>query len=202
MKALLSSEDNIEIIDEAADGDELLCSLRKEKPDVLVMDTTLPGKQSMELLDIMKILYPGVKVLMMSVNTDETFIFNTLKHGAKGYITKNISGDVLSDAIRTLYSGQEYFDEQITNKFLSSYVKKAEEAKAQDSGKAELLSPRELIILKLFSEGRTNQEIAEQLKIRLRTVESHKNHIMQKLELKSCVDLIKFAVRNKIIDLD
>ena len=200
IKALLSTEDSIVIIDEASDGDELLAKLKSKKPDVLIMDISMPKISGIELLKIVSKEYPGINVLMLSMYTNEDFVFNAVKSGAKGYLPKNTSRKILIEAINTIYNGEEYFSEEISNIILKSYIKKAQKNEDTAENKKDILSARELEILKLVAGGKSNQEIAEKLFISIRTVESHKNHIMQKLELKSTVDLIKFALKNNMIE--
>lgn len=131
----------------------------------------------------------------------EEYIFNAIKAGAQGYLTKNISQSELLEAIRTVSHGHEYFSESISNIILKSYIKKAKDKEDENLNPENSLSKRELEILKLFAEGHSNPQIAEKLFISTRTVESHKNHIMQKLSLKSTVDLVKFAIKHQIIEL-
>jgi two-component system response regulator NreC len=133
--------------------------------------------------------------------TQEEFIFNAIQAGAKGYLPKNTSKKELLEAIEAVHKGEEYFSQQISGIILKSYIKKAQNQEDESKKKEDLLSKREIEILKLFAEGVSNQEIADKLFISVRTVESHKNHIMQKLELKNTVDLVKFAIKNKIIEL-
>jgi two-component system response regulator NreC len=131
--------------------------------------------------------------------TNEDFVFNAIKAGAKGYLPKNTTRKELFEAVNTIYNGEEYFSESISNIILKSYIKKAKTD--ENNEKKEALSIREIEILRLFAQGTTNQEIADKLFISIRTVESHKNHIMQKLALKTTVDLIKFAIKNKIVEI-
>jgi DNA-binding NarL/FixJ family response regulator len=133
--------------------------------------------------------------------TSEDYIFNSIKAGAKGYLPKNISRAELLTAIARVSEGKEYFSESISNIILKSYIKKAKESEPENHITEEDLSKRELEVLKLFAEGCSNPQIAQKLFISTRTVESHKNHVMQKLNLKSPVDLIKFAIKNHIIDI-
>jgi DNA-binding NarL/FixJ family response regulator len=200
IKALLSTEDSIQIIDEASDGDELLSKLRNKKPDILIMDISMPKMSGIELLKIVSKEYPDIKVLILSMYTNEDFVFNAVKSGAMGYLPKNTSRKILIEAIQTIYAGEEYFSKEISNIILKSYIKKAQKYDDSSDRKREMLSIRELEILKLVAEGKSNQEIAEKLFISIRTVESHKNHIMQKMELKSTVDLIKYALKNNLAD--
>jgi DNA-binding NarL/FixJ family response regulator len=197
LRALLTGHSDITITGEAANGDELLELLRLKQPDIILMDISLPGTSGIELCRMVKERLPVVKVLFLSMYTSEEFVFNAVKAGASGYLPKNISQNELLQAIRTIYGGGDYFNEAISNIILKSFVRKSRNTEGQEEP-GELLSKRELEILKLFAEGRSNSEISEQLFISIRTVESHKNHIMQKLNLKSPVDLIKFAIRHNI----
>ena len=203
IKSLLESLDNIQIIGEASNGNELLGYLETVKPDIIITDISMPDMSGIELTKIINSneKYKDVKVLILSMYTNEDFIFNAIKAGAKGYLPKNISRKELFDAINAIYKGEEYFSEQISNIILKSYIKKAKSGDNPEEKKEAVLSLRETEILKMFAEGMANQEIADKLFISIRTVESHKNHIVQKLELKSTMDLIKFAIKNKIVEL-
>lgn len=201
IKALLESLDNVQVIGEASNVPELLDKLEITKPDIIVTDISMPEISGIELTRIINenTKYCGIKVLILSMFTNEDFIFNAIKAGAKGYLPKNTNRRELFEAVNTIYNGDEYFSESISNIILKSYIKKAKNEDQAD--KKEELSVRETEILKHFAQGMSNQEIADKLFISIRTVESHKNHIMQKLELKSTVDLIKFAIKNKIVEL-
>ena len=200
IKALLTDQENISIIGEASNGRDLLCLLKAHNPDILLLDISLPDYSGIELCEIVRRDYPGIQVLFLSMYTSEEYIFNAIKAGAQGYLPKNISQTELLLAIRTISQGSEYFSESISNIILKSYIKKAKNKEPESVNPEESLSKRELEILKLFAEGFPNPQIAEKLFISTRTVESHKNHIMQKLGLKSTVDLVKFAIRNQIIE--
>lgn len=201
IKALLESLENVQVIGEASNAKELLEKLKNCKPDIIVTDISMPDISGIELTKIIneKEEFSGIKVLILSMFTNEDFIFNAIKAGANGYLPKNTTRRELFEAVNTIYNGDEYFSESISNIILKSYVKKAQNEELTE--KKESLSVRETEILKHFAQGLSNQEIADKLFISIRTVESHKNHIMQKLELKSTVDLIKFAIKNKIVEL-
>lgn len=198
LRALLTGHNHINIIGEAKDGESLFALLSQGKPDIILMDISLPGISGIELCRQVKERYNEIKVLFLSMYTSEEFVFNALRAGASGYLPKNISQKELLDAIDSIYNGGDYFSDTISNMILKSYVRKTRNTEDYTE---ELLSKRELEILKLFAEGNTNSEISDRLFISIRTVESHKNHIMQKLNLRSTVDLVKFALRNKIADI-
>ncbi|MBT7995434.1 MAG: response regulator transcription factor [Bacteroidetes bacterium] len=201
IKSLLTGAANIEVIGEASDGYELFNLLKKMQPNIVILDLSLPRLSGIEIIKTLTHEYDDIKVLVLSMYTSEDFIFNSIKSGAKGYLPKNTTRKELLEAIYKLHQNEEYFSDPISNIILKSYIKKAKTGYSFTDKKEENLSARELEILKLFAEGFSNKEIAEQLSISIRTVESHKNHIMQKLELKSTVDLVKFAIKNKIIEI-
>ncbi len=198
---LLLSEPGFEIVGEASDGAELLELLERQTADVAVLDIAMPGMSGIELTRRITVKYPSTRVLILSMYTSEEFIFNAINAGAKGYLPKNTSRKELIEDIRVVRNGEEYYAESISNVILKSYIKKAKSGPDDPGGKEALLSKRELEVLRLFAEGHSNQEIADKLFISIRTVESHKNHIMQRLELKSSVDLVKFAIRNNMVNL-
>jgi len=198
--SLLSELDDIEIIGEVSGYNNLIELLKDKQTDIILMDISMPDKSGIEITDIITTDFPDIKVLVLSMYLNEDFIINALKAGAKGYLPKNTTKKELLEAIHVIYNGDEYFSKPIADIIMKSYVKKI---KAEDdiSQKDNTLSSREMEILKLFVEGLTNSEIADKLFISIRTVESHKNHIMQKMGFKSTVDMVKYAIKNNIAKL-
>lgn len=201
IKALLNDAEDIDIISEAASYNELREKLKLQNPDIIVMDISLPEISGLEITKMLSETYPHLKVLILSMYTGEDFIFNAIKAGAKGYLPKNTTRKEIIDAIHAVFNNNEYYSESISKVILKSYVQKAKSSDSLPERAEDKLSAREIEILKYFAGGMSNQEIADKLFISIRTVESHKNHIMQKLELKSTVDLIKYAIKNKIVDI-
>jgi DNA-binding NarL/FixJ family response regulator len=201
IKALLSGTSDIEIIGEASDGKELFQQLATLKPDLLIMDISLPDISGIEITKKICQDYPGIKVMMLSMYNSEDFILNSIKAGAKGYLPKNTSRNELLEAIYAIQSGEDFYSESVSKTMLKSYIRKAtgDEEPAEKSN--EILTTREIEVLKLYAEGHINKEISEKLDISIRTVETHKNHIMRKLGLKSTVEMVKFAIRNKIVEI-
>jgi DNA-binding NarL/FixJ family response regulator len=201
IKSLLSHASDLEIVGEASDGDELFKMLPSLRPDIVIMDISLPGKSGIEITKQIGLDWPGIKVLMLSMYNSEDFIFNSIKAGAKGYLPKNTTRNELLEAIYAIESGEEYFSESVSKIMVKSYVKRATDNDKIHEKPVEILTARELEILKLYVEGFINKEIGDKLDISIRTVETHKNHIMHKLGLKSTVEMVKFAIRNKIVEL-
>ena len=201
LKALLSGIPDIGIIGEASTGKSLFEKLLIVQPDVLVLDISLPDMSGIEITKRMTQDYPKIRILILSMYTNEDFVFNAIRAGAKGYLPKNTTRDELVKAIYSVYRNEEFFGETISKILLQSYIRNAKEDDKTTTNHSENLSAREIEILKLFSEGLINKEIGEKLSISIRTVETHKNHIMKKLGCKSAVEMLKFAIRNKIIKL-
>lgn len=201
IRLLIEGMDGIQVIDEAGSAKEMQGILKSKIPDLAIIDISLPGMSGIELAAFLTDEYPQIKILMLSMYTSEDFIFNSIKAGALGYLPKNTTKKELNTAIIEIMGGREYFSESISNVILKSYVKKAQSEQQPEKKDLDALSNREQEVLRLFSEGKSNKEMADELFISTRTVESHKNHIMQKLELKTTVDLIKFAITNGILEI-
>ena len=183
IKALLAGSSNMEVIAEANDGYELLEILKIHNPDILLLDISMPRLSGLEVIKLVKKDFPGIKILVLSMYLGEDYVFNAIKAGALGYIHKNTTRKELIEAICKVSFGTEYFSEPVSAMILKSYIRKAKNNVPGTEDESRGLSSRELDILRLFAEGDSNQEIADKLFISIRTVESHKNHIMQKLEL-------------------
>lgn len=196
---LLAREPGFEIIGEATEAKDFFDLLKVKQPDIAILDIALPGMSGIDITKKLHNDFPGIRILILSMHTSEEFIFNAINSGARGYLPKNTSRKELVEAVNAIHRGEEYFAESISNVILKSYIKKAKSDVQDEDNSENLLSKREIEVLKLFAEGKTNQEIADKLFISIRTVESHKNHIMARLELKTTVDLVKFAIRNNIV---
>ncbi len=201
IKALLSEEKNIEVVGEASDSHEFFKKIKHLRPDVLLADVSLPGMSGIDVTKKITTDYPEVKVMMLSMYTNEEFITNSIKAGAKGYLPKNTTRKELTTAIQAVSQGHEYFATSITHALMNSYVQKVRHQPESRAEGQPLLTVRETEILKLFTRGLCNADIANQLFISIRTVESHKNHIMSKLELKTPAELMLYAIRHQLVKM-
>jgi DNA-binding NarL/FixJ family response regulator len=199
IKSLLANLPQIKIIGEAENEQQLLDSLSREIPDVILMDISLPGKSGINLSSDILEQHPTIGIIILSMYTNEEFILNALKAGAKGYLPKNTSREELVKAIESVHQGSEFFGETISKTILKSYIRNAKQEQKESS--QDILTPRETEILQLVALGYINKEIGDQLDISIRTVETHKNHIMRKLDLKSSVEMAKYAIKNNLISL-
>jgi DNA-binding NarL/FixJ family response regulator len=147
------------------------------------------------------IKYPRMKILIISILGGEEVVLKTIKAGAKGFLSKECDKNDLIEAIFTLRNGHDYYSKSITSILLNKYLTKIKSDDNENAYDLQNLSSRQIEILKLWGDGLSNQDIADRLFISIRTVETHKNHIMQKLNLKTTVDMVKFAIKNNLIKI-
>jgi DNA-binding NarL/FixJ family response regulator len=157
--------------------------------------------KNLNLIIQFNINFPRMKILVISTINNEEIILKTIKAGAKGFLGKESDFNDLVEAIYTLRNGHDYFGKSITQLLVNRYIKNLNDEEQDNNTELNSLSERQIEILKMWGKSHSNQEIADKLFISVRTVESHKNHIMQKLNLKSTVDLVKFGIKNNIIEI-
>jgi DNA-binding NarL/FixJ family response regulator len=196
--SLLGNEDIVLVL-ECASSENLIQQYKKYNPDVFVLDMNLPGIEGDELTKMLVEDNSEVKVIILSALTDEDSVMKAIKAGAKGYLSKDAGTEELFTAIISVYNGEEYFGGQISKIVFKSYTKLFNPDK--QSATSPILSDRETEILKCFADGLTYKETADKLFISPRTVETHKNSIMTKLGLKTLADLIKWAIKNGVIEI-
>lgn len=199
LKSLLSEVDFIEVTGEASDGNELLEMLKTIKPDLAIVDISMKGLSGIEVSKRIASFYPDVKIMILSMHTNEEFVVNAIKAGVKGYLSKDTSKEELLDAIKIIYEGGECYSKLVSENFLKSYIKKVKAEQSLVENKT--LTLREIEILKLAAIGLTNKEIADKLFISTKTVDCHKNNIVQKLKLKNTAEMVLYAVKNRIIEV-
>jgi DNA-binding NarL/FixJ family response regulator len=168
---------------------------------ILILNMHDISVRNLNLIVQLNISNPKLKILIISVIDNEEIVLKTIKAGAKGFLGKDSDRNSLLEAIYTLRNGHDYFDKSITHLLLNRYISNLKTDDIDQRADIASLSSRQIEILKLWGESYTNQEIADRFFISVRTVESHKNHIMQKLNLKSTVDMVKFAIKNNIIEI-
>ena len=193
ISALLRSEPDIEVAGEASDGLEAIELAKKLVPDVVLMDIAMRNLNGLEATRKIKKLFPHTKVLVLTMYDNEEWIFQILKAGASGYLVKDSAMTDLISAIRAIHQGDSYLSPSISKKVIDEYIRKAE--MGEKINLEDLLSGREREILQLIAEGHSVPHIASLLCISKKTVEAHKTHIMEKLNIHDKVGLIKCAIR-------
>jgi len=201
IKRILDDENDIELIGSVGSGKEALEFIKSNQPKIVIADLSMPDMSGIELTERITKLFPEIKVLILSMFNNEEYIVSAIQAGAKGYLPKQDSTtEILLEAIRTIANGEEFYSPSISKIVLKSYIKNVKNTSVGDAAKKHQLTAREKEILKLYVEGFTNNEIAEKLNLSVFTVKTHKNNIMQKYSFKSTVEMIKFALRNNIVE--
>ncbi len=201
LSGLLAEIPDIDVVFSSNDRVVLIEKLKKIKINILILNFYEISVREFNLMAQIKMYKPGLRILIMSVADSEEIVLKTIKAGAKGFLGKNSTVNDLTEAIYTLRSGHDYFNKSITHIILNRYISGFKSNELSNEAGMNQLSARQLEILKLMGESLSNQEIADRLFISVRTVETHKNHIMQKLNLKNTVDMIKFGIKNNIISI-
>lgn len=197
LQTCLAKHGTLRIVGEAADGDEALRKARELSPDVVLMDISMPGMNGLAVTEILRKEAPDMKVLILSVHSNKEYIFRIIHAGAHGYVSKEAPPEELIRAIESVYAGEPHFSEDIARAALSEFV--------NTGGKKEpfaQLTTREREVLVLIAEGKGNKEIADQLGIGVRTIETHRERIMRRLNIHSVAGLTKYAIANGLIVLE
>jgi len=211
LKSFLDTQEGLQVVAEARSGGEAIKRAQELKPDVVVMDITMPEMDGLEATQRLKEIDPDCYVLALTVHEDKQYLFEMLSAGASGYLTKQVAAEELVTAIRCVALGNVYLQPTLARWLLEDYrrlltqtppgERRLREVKEGEKG-LDVLSKRELQVLEAVAEGNTNNEIGEQLGISPKTVARHRERIMHKLNLHSSTELVKFAIRTGLIDLN
>ena len=201
VRALLDEESDIAVVGEASDGLEALDIVEEFAPDVVIMDMVMPRMSGLEATREIKRRWPEVRVLILSMYDDDEYVQQIIQAGASGYVLKRVAAGELVRAIHEVHGGASFLQPPIAAKLIEDYVRLVRGEGAEER-KGDPLTERERQILKLIADGRTNQNIAELLHLSKKTVESHRANIMRKLDLHDVTELVKYALRKGLIQLD
>lgn len=194
LKQILSEVSDMDVAGEASDGAEALGWLRKGKVDIVLLDMSMPGKSGIELLKQIKIEYPRLPVLILSMHKEDQYAIRTLRAGASGYLTKESAPELLVSAIRKVAAGGRYISPGLAEKLLLDWTPD------DDKPPHTLLSDREYEIFQMIISGKTTSEIASELALSVKTVSTHKVRILQKMKLKNSTELVVYAMKYHLID--
>jgi two-component system response regulator NreC len=193
LKLIISSHAELQVIGEAANGREVLELAEKLKPDVILMDVAMPELNGIEATRRLHEVSPRTKVLVLSMHKEGVYVREILKAGARGYILKDAIDTELISAIQSVARGDGYISPAVSGTLLSDY-------RQNITNPLDLLSSREREVLQLIAEGKTNKEVATRLNLSVYTVDSHRGKIMEKLNLHSTGELVRFAVKQGLVD--
>jgi two-component system, NarL family, response regulator NreC len=197
LRLLLERQPNLKVIGEAADGREAVTMAAAEAPDVVVMDIAMPHLNGVEAARQIVNHNGRIAVVILSMHSDESYVIRSLKAGARAYLLKDSAEADLIEAIHAISVGKSFFSPAVSRILKEDYVRQLDKMDAEDT--YELLTNREREVLQLVAEGKSNKEVANLLNLSLYTVETHRTHILQKLNLHSVPELILYAVRKGII---
>ncbi|MEM8965202.1 MAG: response regulator transcription factor [Bacteroidota bacterium] len=196
LKAMLQASGFINIVGEASHGSVLLTVLASQTPDIVLLDISMPQKEGsaasgIDLLPTIKERFPNVKCIMLTMHEDAQYILRSLKQGADGYLLKDTDEAELKTAIQEVYEGKKYFKNKISDLIVSNL--------SGEKSPETLLSEREIQIVRLVAEGKITKEIADQLYVSVRTIETHRSRIMKKLGVANTAEMIRLAYEKKLI---
>ncbi len=204
LRALLRTSPDYSIVGEAVDGEEAVRMTEKTKPDVVIMDISMPNLDGIAATKIIKERFPDVKVVILTVHEDEEYAYQILRAGASGYVLKNAGKRDIFKAIESAVSGERFFSPGISNIIVESFIKRAKEQPPAEqpapSTPGQQLTKRETEVLKLIALGNTNRQIADQLFLSFRTVNTHRANIMQKLDIHETAGLVRHAIRLGLVE--
>jgi len=198
LKALLEQEPDLEVAAETGNGLETIQAACREDVDLLLLDVSMPGPPGPKVAETVLQKRPRLPIVVLTMHEDEYYLQELFRIGARGFVLKKSTGTELLRAIRAVWEGQQYVDSALAGRVIASYVCPRP---PQAAGRADQLTPREKEVCTLLAYGHTNAEIAEKLFISERTVETHRNNLMRKLDLKSRAELVRFAIDNGLLKL-
>ncbi len=201
LRMLIESQPDLDVVAEVENGREAVLAADRHHPDVVLMDVVMPGLNGLEATRQVRRTSPASRVVMLSGFVDEQQLLESIRAGASGYLVKQSDVSELVLAIHTVYRGNSYFSSALSEGFDLAEVLYQARQPEQRMG-ADALTPREREVLQLIAEGYTNQGIANELIISVKTVEAHKSHIMTKLHARTRTDLIRYALRTGIVHLE
>ncbi len=205
IRLLLSAQPDIEVVGEAGDGKEAVGKAHELRPDIVLMDIAMPGMNGLEATRRIRAEDKEIQVLILSMYEDQDYVLPILEAGASGYVLKRTATSELVSAIRAVYEGNSFLYPSVAKMLIQDYLRRGVGGQGPPSGGQDprgTLSERELEVLRLIGEGLTNQQIADRLFISIKTVQAHRSNIMEKLNIHDRVELVKYAIRHGLIELN
>jgi two-component system, NarL family, nitrate/nitrite response regulator NarL len=197
LQMCLAKQERLRLLGEAVDGDDAVQKTKELKPDVLLLDISMPKMNGLAVTEMLRKEVPNTRILILSVHSNKEYVFRVIQAGAHGYVSKEASPEELLQAIEAVYSGETFFSAEIAQAALNQLV--------SNGGKKEpfaQLTTREREVLVLIAEGKSNKEIASALDVGVRTIETHRERIMRRLNIHSVAGLTKFAIANGMVALE
>jgi two-component system NarL family response regulator len=200
-RMILDAEPDIEVVGEAADGEEAVRLAGHVRADVVLMDVRMPRRSGIEATQTIKDLIPHAKILMLTISDEEADLYDAIKAGANGYLLKEISIEEVANAIRSVAQGQSLISPSMASKLLNEFATMVKRADEKQQVPTPRLTEREMEVLKLVAKGHNNRDIAKELYISENTVKNHIRNILEKLHLHSRMEAVVYAVREKLLEI-
>lgn len=197
IRSLLEKLSGIEVVAEASDGREVLRLVAEHRPLIVLMDIAMPNLNGLDATRVLTESYPNVRVIILSIYSDEEHVYQALRAGAAGYLLKGAATEELELAIRSVAQGETYLGPQVSRPVIAEYIRRT---KAPGSG--ENLSVRQRQVLQLIAEGKTTKQVALELNISVKTVESHRAQLMDRLNIHDVAGLVRYAIRMGLVKVD
>lgn len=197
LKLMIDNQPDMKVIEEAVDGEEAVQKALDCKPDIVIMDLNMPKKSGLIATNQINEANSNIKIIVLTMHEDKEYLFRVLQAGASSYLLKSHDESDLIEAIRTVYQGEAYLYPNATKLLLEDYLKKTN---ISNEGNLQKLTGREQEVLSYLAKGYSNREVGEKLFVSVKTIESHKSKIMEKLNLKTRPDLVKYALNNGLLD--
>jgi DNA-binding NarL/FixJ family response regulator len=200
LRALLEAQPGWQVVAEAVDGREALDKAKRLRPDVVVLDVSMPNLNGLEATRQIRKALPETEVLILTMHDSEQLVREVLEAGARGYVLKSDAGRELVTAVESVRKSKPYFTSRVSEIVLDGYLHAGGRADAFNVPRTVRLSPREREIVQLLAEGKSNKEVAVALRISVKTAETHRTNLMRKLDLHSISELVRYAIRNKMVE--
>jgi DNA-binding NarL/FixJ family response regulator len=201
IRSMVKDVEDVEIIGSVSSGEEAINEVRVRRPDVILMDIVMGGMTGLEATRWIKEDEPGIKIVLVTMEISKEYVSAGIKSGVDGYLPKDVDHETLIEAIHTVHRGERFFNNAIMKLVFEDFYSN-EKLKSDTKRLPNELTKREFEILTQVAMGRTNKELAETLFISIKTVETHKTHILEKLGLRNTAELVKYAIKNNIISVD
>jgi len=194
MRSLLRDIESVEVVGEAADGAQALALAERERPDVVLLDIAMKGMNGLEAAARFRELHPGIKVIILSMHASEEYVLQALRAGAAAYLIKDSATAELEIALRSVMRGETYLSPAISRQVVEGYVQRVGAGAGEDP-----LTPRQREVLKRIAEGRSTKEIAFDLGLSVKTVETHRAQIMERVRIRDVAGLVRYAMRTGLV---
>ena len=201
LRSLLAQQPDVSVVGEASGGEEVVALARQLRPDVVIMDVVMPGLDGVAATRLIREELPATKVIALSMHSDRRFVSEMVRAGAQGYLVKDSAFEELNQAVRTVMADRPYLSAAITGTLVEDFVRQASSQERAPLSPLHMLTAREQEVLRLLADGKRVKEIAHMLSISTKTVESHRQNVMDKLEIHSTIELTRYALREGLTSI-